>query len=340
MKNTLSRSLLVATLIGAALAGALAGVSLHRRRAAGLPALAETPATLRETGLFAAASMPFTPQYPLWTDGATKRRWLYLPPGASIDASNPDAWQFPVGTRVWKEFSFHGARVETRFIDRRADGWHYATYVWNADGTATLAPSNGATAIEILPGVRHRIPSEADCRACHASGPTPILAFSALQLSSDRDPHAPHRETPLPGAVTVADLVARGIVRGLPGSVAPRIPGSPLERAALGYLHGNCGGCHRSDGPLASLGMELAFRVTAPGTAPRTTFAVASRFMAPGVRIAPGAHEASVLYRRISTRTPAEQMPPLGSQLVDAEATRLIADWIDQLPQNHTTEEN
>jgi hypothetical protein len=338
VKNTLSRSVAAATLVGVSVAAAFAGVTLRGQRVAAMPRLLEeTPNTLEETGLFALPSMPFTPQYPLWSDGATKRRWLYLPPGASIDASNADAWQFPLGTRVWKEFSFAGRKVETRFMDLRADGWHYATYIWNADETAaTLAPTKGATAVEIAPGVHHRIPSEADCRACHASSPTPVLAFSALQLSEDRDPNAPHREALTEGAVTLRGLVAAGAVKNLPAPmtlVPPRIPGDTTTRAALGYLHANCGGCHRADGALASVGMMLAHSVVHPGDAQRTTFDVASRFMAPRVRIAPGAHADSVLYKRISARTPTEQMPPLGTQLVDAEAQRLIAAWIDQQPQ-------
>jgi hypothetical protein len=214
-------------------------------------------------------------------------------------------------------------------MDRRDDGWHYATYIWNADGTeATLAPSAGAASVAIANGINHRIPSEADCRACHGSGPTPVLGFSALQLSGDSDAMLP-------------SLVERGLVRNLPkGRTSPRIDGTPIERAALGYLHGNCGGCHRSDGPLASVGMVLAHSLADPGAAKRTTVGVASRFLAPGVRIAPGAHEDSVLWKRISARTPTEQMPPLGTKIVDADATALIADWIDQLAHEPTQEEN
>src|SRR5688500_20028913 len=48
---------------------------------------ATAPATLAATGLYAdpatrtvaAAALPFSPQYPLWTDGAAKRRWIALP---------------------------------------------------------------------------------------------------------------------------------------------------------------------------------------------------------------------------------------------------------------------
>jgi hypothetical protein len=95
--------------------------------AADARASADPPLHLHETGLFAAGSpagtgpgvMSFTPQYALWSDGAAKRRWLYLPPGTQIDAANPDAWEFPRGTRLWKEFA-HDRAVETRYIERRA----------------------------------------------------------------------------------------------------------------------------------------------------------------------------------------------------------------------------
>ncbi len=87
-----------------------------------------------------ADNIAFAPQYPLWSDGASKRRWIHLPPGTAIDASRADAWEFPLGTRLWKEFSY-GRRVETRLIERLADGsWRFAAYVWNDEGTdAVLA---------------------------------------------------------------------------------------------------------------------------------------------------------------------------------------------------------
>lgn len=82
---------------------------------------------------------------------ADKRRWLRLPAGTAIDASDPDAWQFPPGTRLWKEFAHAGRRVETRYIERRADGrWRYAAYVRSADGSdATLAPAAGIAALPV-----------------------------------------------------------------------------------------------------------------------------------------------------------------------------------------------
>src|SRR3712207_2304804 len=114
------------------------------------PASPKAPPTLQETGLYADIAtlkvdpghLAFSPQYPLWTDGAAKHRWISLPPGTAIDGSDPDAWVFPIGTRLWKEFSFGGRRIETRYLERRADGqWLYAAYAWSQDGLeAQLAP--------------------------------------------------------------------------------------------------------------------------------------------------------------------------------------------------------
>jgi hypothetical protein len=333
--TTLARCALLSTLTGVAIGVALAFAGSARTTA---PVMTDPPATLRDTGLYAdwdhklvaAGIHPFTPQYPLWTDGAIKRRWIYLPPGTAIDASQPDAWQLPVGTRIWKEFSF-GARAETRFMMRTRDGWRFASYVWSADEReATRLPAGGTVTREIAPGVNHQVPAEGECRACHGNGASPVLGFSALQLSADRDPHALHREQPAPGSLDLAGLLALGRLRGFAAPAAPRIPGPPLERAALGYLHANCGHCHRSDGAVASLGLVLASSVVAP-PALDTAIAAPSKFMAPSVRVAPGDADHSVLIARMRSRSPVEQMPPLGTQLVDEAAVHLIATWIGQL---------
>lgn len=127
-------------------------------------------------------AIAFTPRYPLWTDGMSKRRWLHIPAGTAIDKSHADAWEFPRGTRAWKEFSRDGNPVETRVIERLADGsWRYLTYAWNESGTrATLAPEDG------IP--ERGIPSRADCLACHEGAPVPILGYSAVQLEAKLPP--------------------------------------------------------------------------------------------------------------------------------------------------------
>src|SRR5690349_17488013 len=66
------------------------------------------PHDLACTGLYsdwtektlAGDAVPFSPRYPAWSDGMEKSRYLALPTGTSIDTSDPNEWQFPVGTRL------------------------------------------------------------------------------------------------------------------------------------------------------------------------------------------------------------------------------------------------
>jgi hypothetical protein len=331
-----------------ALAAALfaAAVALPEVAAAGG---GELPQRLSETGLYAsgtrelaAGTIAFSPQYPLWTDGATKRRWIQLPPGTAIDASKPDAWEFPVGTKLWKEFAF-GRAIETRLIERLADGsWRFAAYLWNEQGTdAELAPARGAVvAAALAPGGKHKVPGRIDCLACHDGGATPVLGFSALQLSPDRDPLAPHAETTSPALADLRSLAASGVIRNLPQKLLnspPRIAAaSPTARAALGYLHGNCGHCHNDVGALASVDLSLAQRAAAPGeSAERTLKSLlghSSRFRAHDgkatQRLVAGSNEESVLAVRMKTGNPMARMPPLGVQVADQEGIALIERWI------------
>lgn len=308
------------------------------------------PPRLADTGLYADFEtrtvapdvLPFSPQYPLWTDGATKRRWLRLPEGSAIDAADPDAWEFPIGTQLWKEFSL-GRRIETRYLERLPDGsWLRVAYLWSADERdATLAPEGGLRgACESAPGVPYDVPARADCAACHQPG-LEVLGVSALQLSPARDPLALHAEPPPPGAVDLDALVERGLVRNLPEAfldTPPRIAArSARERAALGYLHANCGACHRDDGLLAPLELELRARCDEPSATLATTLGRESRFRPPGagdddgVRVAAGHPERSALFARMSSRDPRAQMPPIGTHAPDRAALELIDAWIREL---------
>jgi hypothetical protein len=191
------------------------------------------------SGAVAKQHRPFSPQYPLWTDGAAKRRWIYLPEGTAIDASNPRQWDFPTGTRLWKEFSFDGRPVETRFLWKASDaGWLAGSYVWNAEGTdAVLAERDGvAGAAQIAPGRQHDIPSRSDCAACHGESRRP-LGFNPLQLSDDRDPNAIHGEPLAADMVTLNTLFDEGLLKGAGSALRttpPRVAAAdPLTRSVL-----------------------------------------------------------------------------------------------------------
>lgn len=250
------------------------------------PAWAALPERLSQTGLGEASVRAFEPRFALWSDGAAKRRWIALPPGTQVDASQPDAWHFPVGTRLWKEFSVAGRPVETRHFVLGADGrWEFASYVWQG-ADAVRAPARGQT-LALPGGKRYEIPSVGDCIACHGGARSPVLGFAALQLGP-----------------AVPALLREGLLRGAPPAWATQAPDfvatSPAEHAARGYLHGNCGHCHFDGG--VPVPLRLALDV--------------------GGRPAPV--DAAAVLRRAGTRNPYQQMPPLGTREIDSQGLALL----------------
>ncbi|MDP3384141.1 MAG: hypothetical protein Q8S47_12550, partial [Phenylobacterium sp.] len=118
--------------------------------------LAQTPAPrLSDYGLFQDAAArtpspgvtPYDLNTPLFSDYATKHRFIFTPDGQSA-AYHPDGpLEFPVGTVLVKTFAFApdmrapqvGERhVETRLLIRKAEGWTALAYVWNAEQTEAV----------------------------------------------------------------------------------------------------------------------------------------------------------------------------------------------------------
>jgi cytochrome c553 len=308
------------------------------------------PARLSETGLYAEGrpgaidprNRPFSPQYPLWSDGAAKSRWVFLPEGSTIDTTDPGEWRVPVGTRFWKEFTFNGRKVETRFLWRAsADRWVFATYVWNQENTdAVLAPDAGVRgAAELAAGRSHDIPGVADCLACHGDKRPGPLGFNALQLSTDRDPNAIHGEPLAPHMTTIATLEREGRFSPARPELVANPPGirtnDPGTRAVLGYFAGNCGGCHNRSGEIAYDGPSLKHSDVGDGDAVAAALlAKSTAWQVPGqpegnsLMLHRDHPEASAMLVRMKSRRPSSQMPPLGTALRDEEAIAAIEKWI------------
>lgn len=291
----------------------------------------ELPERLSQTGLFvdgdparvADGVQEFAPQFELWSDGAAKRRWISLPAGETIDSSDPDNWIFPVGTRLWKEFSLDGVRLETRSLRKTGPGlddWAVQPYVWLGDGSDAVATANGAA--NVL-GTSHDVPPANACRACHGGRKSFALGFSALQLSHPADS----------GQVALAELVTAGRLTNPPSPVT--IPGSESDRRALGYLHANCGHCHNQDRPPAARERcydpqnELDFFLrVAPTPAVSDTPAYRS---ARARALEPGNPDDSRMIELMSERGFLRQMPPLGTEIVDQRGLHEVRSWIASL---------
>ena len=205
--------------------------------AGGLPPREDVlPEFLSETALYLdiaskiihPATKAYIPEYSLWSDGAEKARWIYLPECETIDSSNMDDWSFPVGTQFFKEFKVEGRRIETRIIYRFGTGprdFAYASYLWNEEETeATRLGPEGLTQAK---GTNHDVPSKGQCLQCHgtyATGggrPSRGLGFSAIQLS--------HGDTPY----GLAQLIVDKRLSVIPDRLF-RFPGDDVARNALG----------------------------------------------------------------------------------------------------------
>ncbi len=275
---------------------------------------------------------PYHPRYGLWSDGADKERFVYLPAGATIDSSDPDRWGFPVGTRLYKTFSIGGVRIETRVLEKTAaprgtSSWTMTSYVWAID-QRSVRPASPFGEADVH-GTGHEVPSRAECVRCHSIAQDDVIVgFSAIQLAHDE------------AGVTLATLGAEGLLTTSIDPSSAQVPGDPTTRAALGYLHANCGNCH--GGPAPEHGLDLWLRVgatdpmaTATWTSAVCGCSVWTRTLPTGalanLRIAPHHPDLSVSVLRMGSRAPMDQMPPIGTSVVDAEGVRVLSDWIASL---------
>lgn len=298
------------------------------------------PASLVCTGLYADIAtktvaddvQPYAPAVPLWSDGTSKQRWIALPPGEKIDNANPDEWVFPIGTKLWKEFSVEGRRIETRLWQKvDTTFWVDATYAWNeAETAATLSPGGD---VAVGDGTYH-IPTADECQKCHRGRTDRILGFEQVLLG-------------LAGAsgLTLERLIAEERLTAPPPSSELVLgdDGTGAAAPALAWLHVNCGTtCHNRNSSSTAWSTNLFLRLDATQLdgRPVTAFdTLTTTIGVPGVstswkeqvRITPQDPAGSLLYRLIANRGEGNQMPPIGSSIVDPAGLSAVETWIGQM---------
>jgi hypothetical protein len=293
--------------------------------------LARLPDRLSQTGLYhdlaadalADAVLPYRPRFELWSDGASKRRWLMLPNGTQIDSRDMDNWIFPEGTKLWKEFTRDGVRVETRLLQKIGpsdDDWVGVAYLWAEDQHDAYAAAYGAVDAQ---GTKHDVPAASECPACHGGTKSRVLGVSALQLG---DEHA--------SLLTLQALVERGLLSTLPSELVYDLPGDATQQAALGYLHANCGSCHNGERPAADgarcfdpdNALDFKLSLDELGDVKHTA---TYRTMRSAVKA--GKPSESRMVETMAKRGFFGQMPPLATDEVDREALAVVRRWIDEL---------
>jgi glucose/arabinose dehydrogenase len=175
------------------------------------------PRRLSESGLFKSVKghvmepglIPYSVNAPLWSDGASKERWIALPGADShIDFTTSRGWNLPDRTVLVKSFALEMKEgdptsrrwIETRFLTNQQGEWFGYSYQWDdAQTDATLVdaggldreftirvPAKGGTPA----GVRNQVwhyPSRTECMVCHSRAANFVLGLTELQMNRTHD---------------------------------------------------------------------------------------------------------------------------------------------------------
>ncbi len=305
-------------------------------------ASASPPATLlSQTGCFEVAnpSVPtaglieYEPAATLWSDGATKRRWIAMPDwdtsGTQITILPDGDFDFPAGTILIKEFSISGVIAETRLLVKDLAGdWTGYSYEWNAAQTDATLLTTGLT--KIVNGQEWEYPSPFQCMYCHSVAANRSLGAETAQLNNTIE----YSTTGI-SANQLTTLVSIGLIDSAIGDVAlldaiPRYDdlSAPIDERARGYLHSNCSNCHRPGGP--GQGPEdFRYQLAGSEIGANNVDPYLGNLGIDGAKLLMrGRPDLSILAERIK-RTDFFRMPPVGTSIVDVQGAALIDDWIE-----------
>lgn len=291
---------------------------------------------------------PYDLNTALYSDGALKFRYVYIPEGSAAQYSDEGVFAFPVGTVLIKTFAFAANMrrptenlrfLETRLLIRRADGWIALPYVWNdAQTEARLSPIGADVPVRFTDewgqamALDWAVPNRNQCKGCHdVAGEIQPIGPSARNLNRDFDYPAPNNPDN-----QIDFWAAYGLLDGGSGNEAPSVPNAydaatgPVAARARAYLDVNCAHCHNPQGPAHTSGLDLRWSQRDPAQ-----WGVLKRPVAAGrasggfdFAIEPSHPERSILLHRMQSLDPGVMMPELGRQTVDARAIALMREWI------------
>ncbi|MFT7671451.1 MAG: putative repeat protein (TIGR03806 family), partial [Planctomycetota bacterium] len=301
---------------------------------------------LSETGLFemgkdvkpAAHLIPYEVNAPFWSDGASKSRFITLPDGAVLGYREDGAWEIPVGATLVKSFDTESRnrkkRLETRLIRRTEDGWEAATYLWQGGDNpdAVLIPEGRQFELRSREhGVTSwHAPSASECSSCHVESSGFVLGITTAQLNRELD-----------GENQLLALARRGAL-ALPAGFDPEVAArfsSPydedadLDARARTWLDVNCAMCHRPNGP-GNASIDLRYHTPLDESGLVGAEPGQGDLGILGAKVVEAGNPGqSLLLHRVETLG-SGRMPPIGSNRVDNQAVRFLADWIRSLPAN------
>lgn len=291
--------------------------------------------------------VPYDLNTPLFSDYASKYRFVWMPPGTSAEYRQDTVFDFPKGTIFVKSFAFpvegrpgQERVVETRLLVHANSGWVPLPYVWDEKGreaTLQVVPAPIDISFTDSTGRKlsftYQIPNTNQCAECHAN-------YRVLQPIG---PKARNLNKSFAYSDSSANQIACwtkvNYLRGAPAADSlPRAArwsdssdGSLADRARA-YLDNNCAHCHQPGGTAGYTGVDFRwnhFDMAHFGTCKRPNSAgdVGGRTY----DIVPGHPEESILIYRLESTAPKTMMPALGRSIVHTEGAALLREWIASL---------
>lgn len=304
--------------------------------------------------------LPYEPASALFSDYAHKKRFVWMPNGTKATYNGDgNILELPVGAALIKTFYYDNVQgfaagskriIETRVMIRKATGWIFADYVWNANQTEAFLDNGGSfTTVNWLENgtpktANYRIPSEEQCIVCHKKreivNGVEITAYTPIGIKPQN-----LNVNRTYGSETKNQLlkwIDQGYLQNnftLPTAANTTIDYTdatkPLELRVRSYFDINCAHCHANDRHCDYRPMRFAFAETANNPA-NMGVCVETQDMqdfdpALSKIVNPGNINRSMLYHRLNTTDEAYRMPLHGRTVIHEEGVEMIEQWINSL---------
>lgn len=297
--------------------------------------------------------LPYQPASELFTDYASKSRFVWMPVGSKANITNPhQIANLPIGAVLIKNFYYthlmpnnHRRVIETRLLIHTNNGWQPFTYVWNSTQTEAFLNDDGEmvhlewkkTPTETI-HIDYEIPSKQMCFECHHKnfnsdelipiGIKPYhLNYNYPYSDGLKNQWQKWQETGYlnPPSITFGE-----------SAINYKNTVEDLSKRVRSFFDINCAHCHRIDASAGLLPLKFSF----PLTATYDGLGVCDDRILPGINpdffgqhyILPNHPELSLIYHKMNINTSGLLMPPVGRSIINQEALNMMHQWIMNLP--------
>lgn len=226
--------------------------------------------------------IPYDLSTPLFTDYATKYRFVFVPEGKVATYSDHEVIEFPVGTVLVKTFSMpentanrgsNETHIETRLLIHRSDGWTALPYYWDSETDASYIVTGKSVEMAITHDgesleFEYAVPQKNQCTNCHAVvpvldkndpqdkrksifkpiGPKARFLNYDYDYGSQVENQLAHWESE---GILTSVPVDKTTIKSAPifddTTVLSNLTNEELTVMARGYLDINCAHCHRQE---------------------------------------------------------------------------------------------